>query len=253
MIRAQPLESDGMSHAFFTRNGGVSKGIYESLNIGLGSDDDRGDVLANRARVAVMLGVEPHALALPYQHHSADAVTVDTGWAPGTAPKADAVVTARPGVAVGVSTADCGPVLFADREARVVGAAHAGWRGALGGILEATIEAMEALGAERGRIAAVLGPSISQEAYEVGPEFRERFVEEDPAHARFFANGPKERPHFDLPGFILSRLEAAGVGHASALGRCTYREEDEFFSYRRATHRSEPDYGRLVSAIALTE
>lgn len=253
MIRS-PLLSDqsGIAHGFFTRQGGVSDGLYTSLNIGLGSRDDRERVLANRGRVAAALGVGPAALAMPYQIHSPTVAVVETVWAPGDGPKADAVVTARPGVAVGVATADCGPLLFADARAGVVGAAHAGWQGAFGGVIEATVAAMVGLGAERARITAVLGPTISATAYEVGPEFVERFVARETAWGRFFR--PSVRPGhamFDLPAFIGLRLAEARVGVAGDLALCTYADEARFFSYRRTTHRGEPDYGRLVSAIAL--
>ncbi len=255
MIRSNALSAlPGIAHGFFTRDGGVSEGLYASLNVGLGSRDLRDAVIENRARVARALGVEDRALAMPYQVHSPDVVVVEEPWSHGEGPHADAVVTARPGLAVGVATADCGPILFADARGRAVGAAHAGWKGAIGGVIEATIAAMEGLGAVRSDIVAVLGPTISAEAYEVGPEFVERFVGEDAAHARFF--GPSERSGhamFDLPAFIVMRLERAGVGRAENLALCTYADEDRFFSYRRTTHRAEPDYGRLVSAIALTE
>ncbi|MBV5263361.1 peptidoglycan editing factor PgeF [Pinisolibacter aquiterrae] len=253
MIRS-PLLSDlpGVAHGFFTREGGVSEGIYASLNIGLGSRDDRDRVMANRGRVATALGVAPGRLAMPYQVHSPDVVVVEEAWAPGEGPKADAVVTARPGVAVGVATADCGPILFADARARVVGAAHAGWQGAFHGVIEATVAAMEGLGASRGGITAVLGPTISGEAYEVGPEFVERFVAREAGWARFFRpSGRVGHAMFDLPAFIALRLAEAGVGAAGDLALCTYAQEERFFSYRRTTHRGEPDYGRLVSAIAL--
>lgn len=253
MIEAPALGAiPGLAHGFFTREGGVSTGVYGSLNVGLGSADDRDAVLENRARVAARLGVPPTGLAMPYQIHSPDVVTVRDSWGPGLGPKADAVVTAEPGVAVGVSTADCGPILFADGAARVVGAAHAGWKGAFGGVIEATLAAMNALGARTDRVVAVLGPTISAAAYEVGPEFVDRFLAADPANDRFFA--PSDRSGhamFDLPGYILSRLAAAGVGRAESLGQCTYGDEARFFSFRRMTHRGEPDYGRLVSAIAI--
>lgn len=253
MIRS-PLLSDlaGVAHGFFTREGGVSDGLYASLNIGFGSRDERARVLENRGRVAAALGVPTDALAMPYQVHSPDVAVVETVWAPGKGPKVDAVVTARPGVAIGVATADCGPILFADADARVVGAAHAGWKGAFSGVIEATVAAMEGLGARRESIVAVLGPTISATAYEVGPEFVERFLVEDPDWARFFR--PSERAGhamFDLPAFVALRLAEAGVGRADDLALCTYADEARFFSYRRATHRGEPDYGRLVSAIAL--
>ncbi|WP_198647083.1 peptidoglycan editing factor PgeF [Pannonibacter carbonis] len=245
-------QSGGIRHGFFTRQGGVSGGIYESLNIGLGSDDDRAHVLENRARIAGKLAVAPERLVSPYQVHSPDVITVEAPFAADADRRADALVTATPGLALGISTADCGPVLFADLQARVIGAAHAGWRGALTGVLDNTIAAMEALGAERGRIRAVLGPTISRTAYEVGPEFHARFLEEAEGSGVFFS--PSQKPEhfmFDLPAFILARLAAAGVGAAESLGLCTYANEARFFSYRRTTHRKEPDYGRLMSAIVI--
>lgn len=254
MIRSDLLTHSGIAHGFFTREGGVSEGIYASLNIGLGSADDRARVLANRGRVATALGVAAENLALPHQVHSPEVAVVDVVWGPGEGPKVDAVVTSRPGVAVGVATADCGPILFCDAEAGVVGAAHAGWKGAFGGVIEATVAAMEGLGARRGRIDAVLGPTISAAAYEVGPEFVERFVSADTSYDRFFI--PSARPGhamFDLPAFVLMRLAEAGVGRAASLDLCTYADEARFFSYRRTTHRGEPDYGRLVAAIAVVD
>ncbi len=252
MIRSELLAHPGIAHGFFTREGGVSDGLYTSLNIGLGSADLRERVLANRARVATALGVAADALVLPYQVHSPDVAVVETPWAPGEGPKVDAVVTARPGIAVGVATADCGPILFSDPVARVVGAAHAGWKGAFGGVIEATVAAMEGLGASRGRITAVLGPTISADSYEVGPEFVARFVAADGDLARFFRPSTRaDHAMFDLPAFVVARLEAAGVGQAASLGLCTYADEARFFSYRRTTHRGEPDYGRLVAAIAV--
>lgn len=255
MIRSNLLSGlSGIAHGFFTRDGGVSKGLYATLNVGLGSKDARDAVIENRARVARALGVDDDALAMPYQVHSPDVVVVEEPWAHGEGPHADAVVTARRGLAVGVATADCGPILFADRGGRAVGAAHAGWKGAIGGVIEATVAAMERCGAVRGDIVAVLGPTISAEAYEVGPEFVERFLAEAPAHERYFAPSPRAgHAMFDLPAFIMMRLAEAGVGRAENLALCTYADEDRFFSYRRTTHRREPDYGRLVSAIALAE
>ncbi len=239
-------------HGFFTREGGVSTGLYDSLNIGLGSADAMESVMENRGRIADALGVGRGMLMLPYQVHSPDVAVVTEPWGEGDKPKVDAVVTAVPGIAVGVSTADCGPILFADGEAGVVGAAHAGWRGAVGGVLEATIAAMEGLGAARGRIVATLGPTISGEVYEVGPEFLDRFMQESPGNLRYFKASPAGagKSLFDLPGYIVDRLQDAGVA-ASNLGLCTYRDEARFYSYRRMTHRGEPDYGRLCSAIAL--
>ncbi len=245
-----PIRADiltGIAHGFFTRDGGVSTGIYATLNGGQGSHDTAGHVDENRARIAVALGVE--RLVSVHQVHG-DCAEVVTGPWPGAKPQADAMVTDRPGIGLAILTADCAPVLFADPEAGVVGAAHAGWKGALTGVLEATVTAMESLGARRKRIVAAIGPVISQRAYEVGPEFVERFIDEDPDHARFFAGGAGDRAMFDLPGFCLSRLRAAGIA-AEWTGHCTYSDEARFFSYRRASHRGESDYGRLVAAIAL--
>ncbi|MCB1500686.1 MAG: peptidoglycan editing factor PgeF [Bauldia sp.] len=241
----------GIRYGFFTRAGGVSSGIYRSLNCGVGSHDDKGFVFKNRARAARTLGVGPDRLATPYQVHGDVAVLVDKVWEPGQGPKADAVVTARRGIAVGVGTADCGPVLFADPAAHVVAAAHAGWRGALGGVLESTIKVMEEAGARRESIVAVIGPMISQRNYEVGEELMEAFVKVKPSYSAFFV--PATRPghaFLDLPGFIGARLSAAGVLSAD-VGLCTYADEERFFSYRRATHRGEADYGRMLSAIVL--
>ena len=252
-IQAPALAShSGIRHAFFTRQGGVSDGIYASLNGGIGSSDEPAKVQENRGRMAAALGAKHDALISVHQVHSPDAVIVEGPWR-GERPKADAMVTATPGLALGITTADCGPVLFADAEARVIGAAHAGWRGAVTGVLESTLTAMERLGARREKIVAVLGPTISQNAYEVGPDFIRRFAEEVPGHMRFFREAEKpDHAMFDLPGFIGARLEAAGVGEFSNLGLCTYSDEERFFSYRRTTHRKEPDYGRLISAITLT-
>lgn len=241
----------GIRHAFFTREGGVSSGIYASLNGGLGSADDPAAITENRARMARHLSVEPTHLVSLYQVHSADVEIVTGPWQ-GERPKADAMVTVASGVALGVSSADCGPILFADSEARVIGAAHSGWKGAFTGVVPATVTAMEKLGARRERILAVLGPTISAAAYEVGPEFIERFKAENATYARFFAGS--ERPAhamFDLPAFIAFRAQEAGIGRFVDLSLCTYGDERRFFSYRRATHRGEPDYGRLISAIAL--
>ena len=241
---------EGVAHGFFTRRGGASSGIYAGLNCGGGSDDQRDAVALNRARVAAAMGLAPEDLASVVQTHSADVVTV-TGPMDAPRPEADGMVTATPGVALTVLTADCEPVLFADRAAGVIGAAHAGWKGALGGVLEATVEAMVALGAARGRIVAVIGPTLGRTAYEVGPEFRDRFVEADPANARYFLPGEGDRLMFDLPGYGLARLAAAGVGQAEWTGHCTYSDPVRFYSYRRSVHRKEADYGRLISVIRL--
>lgn len=253
MIEAPDLALPGIVHGFFTREGGVSTGIYASLNGGLGSADDRAHVLENRRRMAERLGVAPDHLVNVHQVHSAVALPVSGPWPGEERPRADGMATGTPGVALAIATADCGPVLFADARARVIGACHSGWRGAFDGILEATIAAMEALGAERGSITAVLGPTISRAAYEVGPEFVARFQERDPALSRFFSGvKPDGHAQFDLPAFIGARLAEARVGRFVDLGLCTYADEARFFSYRRTTHRGEPDYGRLIAAIALT-
>ena len=246
------LTSDSLGavrHGFFTRHGGASSGVFAGLNCGSGSSDQREIVAINRARVAdAMLVPHDHLIGV-HQIHSATAVTVD-GPLP-EKPRADAMVTATPGVALSILTADCQPVLFADADAGVIGAAHAGWRGALDGVLSATVDAMEALGATRENITAVIGPCISQRAYEVGPEFIDSFLAEDPEFARYFASGAGDRMQFDLPGFGLNRLRAAGVGHAEWTHHCTYSDPDRFYSYRRTTHAKEADYGRLIAAITL--
>ena len=250
VVRSGHLGGDGIDHAFFTRRGGVSGGIYAGLNVGVGSSDEAADVAENRRRAMATLGLEPGQLATTWQVHSAEAVVVEVPFA-GERPKVDGIVTNRPGMAVGVVTADCGPVLFADPANGVVGAAHAGWRGALGGVLEATVAAMEKAGAERSRIRAVLGPTITQANYEVGLEMMAEFVSGDPERERFFALGRSgDKRQFDLPGFIVAQLGAAGV-EPDFVGLCTYAEPDRFFSFRRTTHRGEPDYGRQLSAIAL--
>ncbi|MEY8827017.1 peptidoglycan editing factor PgeF [Sedimentitalea sp. XS_ASV28] len=238
-----------LRHGFFTRRGGASSGVFSGLNCGIGSSDQADMVAINRARVAQAVGVEPDALVSVHQVHSPDVVTVDAPLA--DKPRADAMVTATPGIALSILTADCQPVLFADAGAGVIGAAHAGWRGALDGVLEATLDAMEALGARRADTRAVIGPSISQRAYEVGPEFMDAFMADDPRNARFFANGAGDRLQFDLQGFGLHRLRCAGIGHAEWTRHCTYSDEDRFFSYRRSVHNKDADYGRLISVIRL--
>ena len=252
-IEAPDLSSrPGIRHAFFTRTGGVSEGVYASLNGGLGSKDDPDRVADNRGRMCAQLGLPPDRMVSLYQVHSADVVTVEAPFPLSERPKADGMVTRVPGLALGIATADCGPILFADQQGRVVGAAHAGWKGALTGVIGATVAAMEALGARRDRIVAVLGPTISQRAYEVGPDFVERFQADAPGMDRFLGAGSRAgHAQFDLPGFILARLGEAGIGAASSLGLCTYADPDRFYSYRRNTHHREPDYGRLISAIAL--
>jgi hypothetical protein len=238
-----------LNHGFFTRRGGASSGIFLGLNCGFGSSDQTEAVTVNRERVAEWMGLTPGQLAGVRQIHSPDVVVV-TGLQ-GHQPRADALVTRTPGIALSVLTADCQPVLFADRDAGVIGAAHAGWRGALSGVLEAVLAAMEGLGARRNRTVAAIGPTISQRAYEVGPEFMDAFLAEDAAYDRFFAGGRGDRVMFDLPGFSLYRLREAGIGDAAWTGHCTYSDPMLFYSYRRSVHRHEADYGRLISAIRL--
>ena len=239
-----------VQHAFFTRSGGLSEGIYRGLNVGVGSNDDAQAVQTNRTLAAQFLGRTDGVIATPWQIHSPDVAVVTEPF--GTErPKADAVVTRVAGLPIGVVTADCGPVLFADAEAGVIGAAHAGWRGALGGVLDRTLDAMEELGAQRERITAVLGPTITQPNYEVDASMMAPFLEEDRASERFFAPGrTADKRQFDLPAYIVARLTRLGT-QASFIGACTYGDEDRFFSFRRTTHRGEPDYGRQLSAIVL--
>lgn len=238
-----------LKHGFFTRKGGASSGVFEGLNCGAGSTDQAEIVAINRARVAAALEVAPSHLLGVHQVHSADVITVTEPLA--ERPKADALVTALPGVALSALSADCQPVLFADLENRIIGAAHAGWRGALDGVLEATVDAMVKIGATRSNIRAVIGPAISQAAYEVGPEFMDRFTDLDAEHGQFFAQGQGDRLLFDLPAFGLSRLRAAGIGHAEWTRHCTFSDPERFYSYRRSTHNQEADYGRLIAAITL--
>lgn len=243
------LQVAGVRHAFFTRRGGVSRGLYESLNVGLGSQDHPDAVRENRRRCAAHLGAE--AVVTAYQVHSATALVSDGPW-PAGPPQADAVVSATAGVVCGALAADCAPILLADPQARVVAAAHAGWKGALTGIVEATVARMESLGADRNRLSAAVGPCIGPESYEVGVEFLERFLHFDPAYGRFFtAGGSPDKRQFDLPGFVLARLGAAGVSACEWLGRDTCAEAGDFFSNRRAFKAGEPDFGRLMSAIVL--
>lgn len=252
MIASDALALDGIRHGFFTRQGGHSTGLFDSLNCGMGSGDDKQVVAKNRAVVAESLGVAPERLLSAWQVHSPDAVVVTGPWEGEERPRVDALVSRTPGVALGVLTADCGPVLFADPKAKVVGAAHAGWKGALAGVTSRTLEVMEGQGARRADITAVVGPMISQAAYEVGPEFPARFTDADPANARFFTPSARAgHAMFDLSGYLAHRLAAEGVGRVVNLSLCTFSDERRFFSYRRATHRNERDYGRLISAIAL--
>jgi polyphenol oxidase len=252
IIKAETLALPGIRHAFFTRQGGVSAGVYASLNGGVGSRDRADRVADNRTRMAAALGVGPDRLLTAYQIHSPDVLTVEAPWTSETRPRADAVVTRARALAVGVTTADCGPILFADPQAGVIGAAHAGWRGALAGIVEATVDAMERLGAGRTQIRAALGPMIRQDNYEVGPDLIARFRAEDAASDPFFRPAAREgHALFDLAGYIAARLRRADIRQVEDLGLCTYADAERFFSFRRSTHRAEADYGRHVNAIAL--
>jgi YfiH family protein len=255
MLQAQSLSKlPGIRHGFFTRTGGVSEGVYESLNGGVGSEDSPARVAENRARMAQSLGVNPEHFLTCYQIHSPEVVVAETAWPMTERPRADAIVTRVPNLAIGVSTADCGPVLMADPQARVIGAAHAGWRGALTGVIERTLTAMEKLGAKRGSIVAAAGPMIRQPNYEVGQDLIDRFVAVEPNTIRFFK--PAARPAhamFDLAGYVVSRLRRAGVEAIEDVGLCTYADPAQFYSYRRATHRGELDYGRHINAIALAD
>jgi YfiH family protein len=258
-VEAENLKAPGIAHGFFGRAGGVSTGLYDSLNCGPGSSDKSENVAENRRRAADALipgGEDPAQLISLSQIHSASVLTL-SAWgqhqAAASRPEGDAMVTATRGLALGILTADCAPVLLADPKAGVIGAAHAGWKGALGGVLEATLEAMERLGALRMRIQAAIGPCIGQDNYEVGWDFRDRFLELSLRHRRFFVPSAKEGHYrFDLPGYVAHRLAAAGVGSVQSLGICTYPPENGYFSFRRTTHAGEPDYGRQISAIVLT-
>jgi YfiH family protein len=253
MLQAKSLSrSDRIRHGFFTRDGGVSDGVYASLNGGVGSKDDMALVAENRARMARALNVAPTNFVTCFQIHSPDVVIAERPWTPESRPKADAIVTKVSGLAIGVSTADCGPVLFADEQAGVIGAAHAGWRGAFMGVIEKTIAAMETLGADRNRMVAALGPLIRKQNYEVSRNFVEEFLRADEAHAQFFSPAAREgHAMFDLPGFVAARIARSGVGFFEDLQLCTYADAERFYSYRRSVHRAEPDYGRHVNAIVL--
>lgn len=248
VICAEALAS--VPHGFLGRRGGVSGGILAGLNVGGGSGDDAEAIAENRRRAieAVLPGA---GLASVYQIHSGEAVYADAPWPNGERPRADALVTDKPGLLLGILTADCAPVLLADAQAGVVGAAHAGWRGALAGVTDAAIEAMERIGARRERIAAAVGPCIGRESYEVDEAFRSRFVEADPDNSRFFAEAPGEKPHFDLEAYVVHRLQTAGIDKVAALNLDTYADPERFFSYRRSIHRREPDYGRQISLIGI--
>ena len=243
---------DGLPHGFLGRRGGVSEGVCAGLNVGLGSADDRAAIDENRCRA--LAAVAPGAqLVTVHQVHSPDAVFAEAPWRDGARPHADAIVTDRPGLALGVLTADCTPVLLADLQAGVIAAVHAGWKGALGGVVESTLKLMETRGAERGRIVAAIGPVIARKSYEVDDAFLRRFAEADPANERFFSPGRPGHQQFDLEAYVLARLAEAGITRAEALGLDTYAEPDRFYSFRRATHRGEPDYGRQISLIALPD
>lgn len=242
----------GVRHAFFTREGGVSGGMFASLNCGFGSGDDPANVARNRAIAAAALGLGEDRLVTCYQIHSADVLTVTAPWRREDSPRADGMVTDRPGIALGVLAADCAPVLFADPQAAVIGAAHGGWRGALGGVMEATVAAMIALGAERSRIRAGIGPCIARESYEVGPEFPGRFAEIDAESGGFFVPAARAGHfRFDLPGYIAHRLARLGLGAVADAACDTLADPTRFFSYRRACLTGERDYGRALAAIAL--
>ncbi len=253
MIQSDLLtQMNSISHGFFTRAEGVSEGIYAGRNCGLGSDDLRVHVLENRGRVADDLGVDRHHLLTVHQVHSAQVHTVAQIWEPQTAPQADAMVTNQPGIAIGILTADCAPVLFADHEAGVIGAAHAGWKGALNGILSATIEAMIQLGATREAISSVVGPCISQANYEVGAEFEAGFLDKNVTNKTYFIESARQgHRYFDLTGFVTDQLRTQKLRDVETLNLCTYADPHRFYSYRRTTHAGEPDYGRQISALAL--
>ena len=252
-IQSEALKNDATTHGFFTRIGGASTGIYQGLNVGLGSDDQRETVLENRHRVAQSMGVSDDQLMMVYQIHSSEVALADKPWGMDNRPKRDAMVSSTPGLAIGIMTADCGPVLFSDAQNGVVGAAHAGWKGATGGILENTISAMETIGAERENIVAVLGPTISQKHYEVGPEFVENLLMLNAKNDAYLVPSTNEHhAMFDLPSYIVDRLTTDGI-EASWSGDCTYEDETQFYSYRRKTHRGEADYGRQISVIKVNQ
>jgi polyphenol oxidase len=252
LIQVDEFGIGGVRHAFFTRRGGVSTGIYHSLNCGVGSGDDPTAVCANRARAMAALDLPADALFTCHQHHSIDVAVIDAGALPEETPRVDALVTTSPNLALGIVTADCGPVLFADTRDQVIGAAHAGWRGAVGGVLEATVDAMIEQGARADNIVAAIGPMIGPDSYEVGPEFPEPFLAQETGNGAFFASAEREGHFmFDLPGYIASRLTRLGLADILRLDSDTCRDEANFFSYRRSCHRQEPDYGRMLSTIVL--
>ncbi|SDG37919.1 peptidoglycan editing factor PgeF [Roseospirillum parvum] len=253
MITVSALNGiSGVRHAFFTRDGGVSEGVYASLNCGPGSDDEPRRVAENRTRALSRVGLKPDRLVTLFQEHGTEVVTVEAPWPEAERPHADAMVTRQPGLALGILTADCAPVLLADGEAQVVAAAHAGWKGALSGVLEATVDAMLAQGAKKERIIAGIGPCIALRSYEVGPDLIARFKAEDPASDDYFAPSRRDgHALFDLPGYVARRLSRHGVTEVMPTPCDTYREANRFFSYRRATHNQEADYGRMLSVVFL--
>jgi len=251
--KADALSALRIAHGFFGRKGGVSTGLYESLNCGPGSGDDRASVIENRARAIAALGPGTKLVTL-YQIHSTQAVMVTAPWEIADNPKADAFATNKSGIALGILTADCAPILLTDADAHVIGAAHAGWGGALAGVTESVVTAMEHLGAKRERIAAAIGPCITQPSYEVGPEFKPRFVAADTANERFFEPSTRAAHwQFDLPAYVAHRLRQSGIGTIEMMPKCTYLGAEDYFSYRRTTHRKEADYGRQLSAIMLMD
>lgn len=252
MITAQSLGAlDRVRHGFFTRAGGVSQGVYASLNVGYGSKDEDANIAANRARAMARLGLPPEALVTIYQVHGTDVAEAKAPWRPKSAPRADAVITAAPGIALGIQTADCAPILLCDAKARVIGAVHAGWRGALAGVARAAVEAMAALGADAATTHAAIGPCIGQDSYRVGPEFPAPFLAKDADHVRFFKDDGAGRWRFDLAGYVAADLQALGIGHIERTGHDTCQDQEHFFSYRRSILNGEEDYGRGLSAIAL--
>jgi YfiH family protein len=256
----EPVEARVLSdfrrvrHGFFTRHGGVSEGLYSSLNCAFRSRDERAHVIENRARVAHAVGADARTFVTGYQVHGVAVATVYRPWSVESRPEVDALVTAKKGVALGVTIADCAPLLFADEEAGVIGVAHAGWKGAFAGIAEATVRAMEAIGASRANIAAAVGPCIGPESYEVGPEFRDKFLAADPANARFFRDGTRpDHPMFDLPGYLRAQLDALGLGAVEVTGQDTRPDDSDFFSYRRACINQETAFGHNIAAILIEE
>ena len=253
MIQIDELKHPNIAHGFFGRQGGYSKGIFASLNCGLGSGDDRATVVRNREVVAKAIGGSEPQIVTAYQVHSADAIFVTKPWLHDERPKVDGMVTNVRGLILGTLTADCGPLLFSDKKAGVIGCSHAGWKGALTGITDATVLRMEELGAKRENVVAVLGPTISKTAYEVGPEFFQRFIDASPRNKIYFSESVRREHHmFDLPAFLTDRMKAFGIGTVIDCGLCTYTRDEEYFSYRRATHAQEKDYGRQIAAITLT-